>query len=314
MSNILAVTGEISLRSQDWTVAAIALIVVYLVLYPSYVLVTRRKHTRRISGQLVTKSYKLPQQLSPTELAYLFSTKVNRSQLYATLLDLSNRSILTMKKKNSKTHTGIGPKVETSLKEYERVLVRTIEQADEDIAITRVIDGPGQYELPSGELINGSKQYVFWWLLRDTMRKNNIIKTDMLRQYSSMILSLGLLGSFAIVLASTLGASIFSMLENGELLVGEFAWSIGRGFIIWILVALPCIIVSFFLLRFRGRMLGRYWLLTPKYERYIEQFEAYREFVRLTHRGKLHFDSKLLEKESIAQTRPYAIAFGYAKD
>jgi len=262
----------------------------------------------------VTTSYKLPLLLSPTELAYLFSTKVNRAQLYATLLDLSNRSELVMKKNNGNVHVDIGPRMGMPLKAYEKLLVRPIQEANEDIAITRVIDGPGQYKLSTGEIVTGSKQYVFWWLLRNTMRKNNIIKTDMSRKYMLMLLSFGLLSSFAIIFASIFGASVYRMLDVGELIASDFVSSVGNAFMLWMIVALPCVIASFFLLRFRGRMLGRYWLLTSKYERYLEQFEAYREFVRLTHKQKLRFDSKTLEKESIAQTRPYAIAFGYAKD
>jgi len=315
MSTILASVGETSLRTQDWQVATISLFVGYFLLYPAYVLATRWKHTRRIKKQLVTTSYKLPQQLSPTELAYLFSTKVNRSQLYATLLDLSNRSVLSMnKKKNGKIHVDIGPKVDKKLKSYEQSLMTPIEEAAEDIAITRIIDGLGQYKLPSGYLIKGSKQYVFWWLMRDSMRNDKIIKTDMRRKYLSMILSFGLLCSFALIFIPLFGVRMFNMLDMGELVIGDFMTSIENGFVLWVIMALPSIIASFFLLRFRGRMLGRYWLLTDKYDRYLEQFEAYREFVRLTHRGKLHFDSKTLEKESLAQTRPYAIAFGYAKD
>ena len=315
MSTILASVGETSLRTQDWQVATISLFVGYFLLYPAYVLATRWKHTRRIKKQLVTTSYKLPQQLSPTELAYLFSTKVNRSQLYATLLDLSNRSVLSMnKKKNGKIHVDIGPKVDKKLKSYEQSLMTPIEEAAEDIAITRIIDGLGQYKLPSGYLIKGSKQYVFWWLMRDSMRNDKIIKTDMRRKYLSMILSFGLLCSFALIFIPLFGVRMFNMLDMGELVIGDFMTSIENGFVLWVIMALPSIIASFFLLRFRGRMLGRYWLLTDKYDRYLEQFEAYREFVRLTHKGKLHFDSKTLEKESLAQTRPYAIAFGYAKD
>ena len=155
---------------------------------------------------------------------------------------------------------------------------------------------------------------MFWWLLRDSMRNKKIIKTDMRRKYLSMILSFGLCCSFLLIFAAIIGARMFYMLDMGELIIDDFRTSIVNGFLLWLLVAIPCIIASFFLLRFRGRMLGRYWLLTPKYERYIEQFEAYREFVRLTHKGKLHFDSKLLKKESIAQTKPYAIAFGYSKE
>jgi hypothetical protein len=218
------------------------------------------------------------------------------------------------KKKSGIIHADIGPKVDKKLTNYEQFLMTPIEEADEDIAITRIIDGPGQYKLPSGYLIKGSKQYVFWWLLRDTMRKKSLIKTEMWRKYISMIVSFGLMYSFVLIFASILAVRILRMLDTGELIIGDFVTSLENSFLLWAIVALPCIAISFFLLRFRGRMLGRYWLLTPKYERYLEQFEAYREFVRLTHKGKLHFDSKTLEKESLAQTRPYAIAFGYAKD
>lgn len=310
---IIAMSIDTSLRSEDWKVAAISLFLGYFIAYPSYVLIARWKHTRRIKKQLVTTCYKLPQHLSPTELGYLFSTKVSRNQLYATLLNLSNRSILTMSKNSGNVHVDIGPKIDRSLTSYERLLVAPVEEASEDIAITRVIDGFAQHKTGSGEIIKGSKQYVFWWLLRDTMRKNKIIKTDMRRKYLTMIAYFGLLCSFLLIFIPTLILRLIWMLDKGELVIGDFMGSVSNSFIFWMIAAIPSLIASFFLLRFRGRMLGRYWLLTSKYRRYLEQFEAYREFVRLTHKGKLRFDSKTLEKESIAQTRPYAIAFGYSK-
>jgi hypothetical protein len=73
------------------------------------------------------------------------------------------------------------------------------------------------------------------------------------------------------------------------------------------------VLVTFLLLKFRGRMLGRDWIMTEKYRRYIGQMDAFREFVRLAHKGKLRFESKELRKESIAITRPYAIACGFIK-
>jgi len=60
-------------------------------------------------------------------------------------------------------------------------------------------------------------------------------------------------------------------------------------------------------------MLGRDWIMTTKYRRYLGQIDAYREFVRMTHKGVLKFESKELYMESMASTRPYAIACGYIK-
>ena len=79
----------------------------------------------------------------------------------------------------------------------------------------------------------------------------------------------------------------------------------------WVIALVPLVVISFFLLRYRGLMLGREWLLQPSHMRYLEQIDSYRAFVRLTHSGKLRFESKELQEQSRQQTMPYAIALGF---
>jgi hypothetical protein len=104
------------------------------------------------------------------------------------------------------------------------------------------------------------------------------------------------------------------MIRSGEIDPTHIAEAVWSGMQLWAMAVPILLVVSFFLLRFKGRMLGREWLMTDTFRRYLNQLEAYREFVRLTHANTLRFESKELEREARTSTRPFAIAFGYVKD
>lgn len=298
----------------DWQIALVCVLFGYCILYPLIIIATRRKHTYRIKHQLVTTAYRLPVSLTPAELAYLFSTHVKNNILYATLLDMNNKSIIRMHKKDSKTYVEMGPKVDSHLGNHEKLLLNYIEKHDQQVDVKEIIQGDTNYRTHNGEGVKGSRQYVFWWLLRDMMRRKKLIKTSMTRIYVIMLLQFGLTFSLLLAVIPLLMVRIFSMLQIGKIDIAELMMYLRNGLFFWIIFIIPSIILSFILIRFRGRMLGRYWLLTPQYLRYLEQFEAYREFVRLTHRNKLRFENAALKKESLLATKPYAVALGYSKE
>lgn len=299
----------------DWLFAGGVLVVSYLVLYPLYLLFVRIKHTRRIKSQLVTSLYKVPLGLSPAELSYVFSTRVSKAQLYGTLLDLANRSILVLDKNETGAITvSIGPKIEKELKPHEKLLYGHAQGMTGEVPLERVLQGFTTFKPVGDSEIRGSRQYVFWWLLRDDMRKRKLISKHMTAKYIKMLAIFGFFWSLILSTVPLLIIHILVMLDSGEVDFSHLSESFRAGLTFW-LIALPMIILtSFFLLRFRGRMLGREWLMTSNLHRYLQQLEAYREFVRLTHKGTLRFESKELQKEARAITRPYAIAFGYVKD
>ena len=90
--------------------------------------------------------------------------------------------------------------------------------------------------------------------------------------------------------------------------------SVVHGLEFWVLAVLPTVIVSFFLLRFRGAMLGRSWIMTDSMRHYLGQAASFREYVRLTQTNRLKFESDELQAEAKLQTRPFGIAFGYSKE
>jgi hypothetical protein len=268
---------------------------------------------RRIKKQLVTSMYKIPVSMTPTELSYIFSTKVKQPQLYATLLDLANRSIIVMHDKHGKITVENGPKIDKNIHIFEKLLLDQFKDKPHPVNVERVISGFTNYELPKGSKITGSRQYVYWWLLRETLRSRGIIQRHLSKRYASMLLLFGVVGSLVISILSIVAFRFIEMIDIGEVDFGRLYESATSGFVLWLMLVIPMLFISYGLLKYRGRMLGRDWIMTKKYRRYLGQMDAFREFVRLTHKDKLRFESKELKKESIALTRPYAIACGYIK-
>jgi hypothetical protein len=267
----------------------------------------------RIKKQLVTSMYKLPIKMTPVELAYVFSTKVKQMQLYATLLDLANRSIVIMHNKNGKTTIEHGPKVSDDLTSFEILLLNQFKDKSGPVDIDLVLNGFTSNEVKNGVKISGSRQYVFWWLLRDTLRQREIVQRHLSKRYLKMLLSFGGLGSMIVSVVSVFAIRFIQMVNIGEVDVQRLIETIFSGLSFWAITLIPILFVGFFLLKYRGKMLGRHWIMTAKYRRYLGQIDAFREFVRLTHKDKLRFESSELRKESIALTRPFAIACGYIK-
>lgn len=299
-------------RDSDWLIAVASLFIAYIIMYPLFILFVRYRHMYRIKKQMVTSLYSLPVKMSPTELAYIFSTKVKKQQLYGTLLDLANRSVIVLHKKGEHILVERGPKVDNNLALYEKLLISNVLIDTESRRADLIMEGTVTYNY-SEKYIEGSKQYVFWWLLRETLRNRKIIQRDLSKRYFSMLFVFGVVGSFFVIILSILAFRISQMVHNGEVSIDTLSDNFVNGITIWLIFIIPMIIISFGLFKFRGRMLGRDWIMTAKYRRYLGQMDAFREFVRLTHRDKLRFESKELKKEAIALTRPYAIACGYIK-
>lgn len=309
---ILAVGGTGS-RSEDWIFVGVVLAIAYVFLYPLFVLFKRSQQSRRIRKQLVTSAYKLPLKMTPVELSYIFSSKINQQHLFATLLDLANRSILVIRQKEGKMYVEPGPKVESGLTESESLLVDRVFEADRSIPVDQVISGYTSLKTGNEE-ITGSRSYVFWWLLRHQLRKRRIIENHMTGRYTKMLFVFGVISSLFISMTSIAVWRFIQMLDSGEVDFDRLCEHWANAFVVWLILLLPIIIVSFADLKFRGRMLGRLWLLTKQNRRYINQFIAFKEYVRLSNKKSLRFESKELEKESTINTKPYAIALGFTKE
>lgn len=300
-------------RSVDWRFISISLFLIFIFYYPIYLWVVRIYKTQRIRSQLITTLYKPPLDMSPVDLSYIFSKKVDSRHLYATILHLTNRGVLHMSHKNGVTYTEIGPKLDDNLELYEKMLVGIVHSHKEAVPIDKIIEGNITYRLSSGSEIKGSKRYVFWWLLKQSLRDRGLIEKLMTSYYAKLVILFGAGGGLIVAFFPLFFWRLAQMNSDGKLDASRMNQTFMSAVSFWA-ISLPLILViSFILLLFRGRMLGRRWILTKKSLRYLGQFGVFREFTWLAQRKKLHFDSTTLAKESALETRPFAIAFGYIK-
>lgn len=302
-------------RSADWLFVAIVLSLAYIIAYPVYLYFLRYQHARRIKNQLVTSSYKLPTDMTPNELAYIFSTRTGTQQLYAELLHLANHSILILHRKAGRITVEMGPKLPGSLSSPEDLLIGYVREAEHPpVPIHRIIDGTASQTGPQAEKITGKRTFVFRWLLRQHLRERKIIKTHMTGLYARLLLDFSVVNSLILALVSLGSYRFLGILLSGKVDMGLFFKHEINAIGAWLMLLPFVVVIGFFMLRLRGRLLGRHWLLTPAFRHYTNQLIAFKEFVRLAHKGVLRFESKELEKETLLRTKPYAIALGMIEE
>jgi hypothetical protein len=311
MSNLFA-TIDFT-RSDDMRVAALVLFVVYFVIYPTVVILERNRHARRIKTQLVTSIYKIPLNLTPVDMAYLFSPRVKKSQIYATVIDLVNRGVLRSEGSKTDIKLAIGPRVDNELKTYEKMLVKLVEMHGPTVKLETLLTGETTFKTTDGERIGGSREYVFWWLVRESLRDEGYIHRHMGIYYLKMLIVFGGLWSLFIAITSTVTYRFIVMLQSGEIDLSQLVNAATQSSALWVMVLPVLLVGSFFLLKFGGKMRGRKWVMTHKTEHFLKQICAFREFTRLSLKGRLRFESKELREESISATNAYAHAFGYKR-
>jgi len=311
--SIFAVAGVYD-RSADWILAGTLMLIGILFLYPMYFLYLRYVHTRRIKQQLITSMYKVPMNLRPPEFSFIFSTKMSTPQIFSTLLDLANRSVLIITREPSTLKVKIGPKVDNDLSSYEKMLLGYVNRSHGEVSIEKVIEGFTNYEQANGKQVHGSRKYVFWWLLRDSMIRNKVIHKKLFGKYTRVLLKFSILQGLLLSTIPIVSIRFLQMVQSGKIDASVLESTLLGALLFWIATFIPFTIISFFILRFRGRMLGRSWVLTDRYKRYLGQFESFREFVRLSCKNNLSYHSDELNRQNTALARPFAVALGYKKD
>lgn len=296
-----------------WVAMSVAYLLFAFVFYPVRYFLKQQKFRRQISTHLVTSVYNLPTELSPAELSYLFSPSVGKRQLYASLMQLTNDGVLHSSVEKGKLQFTIGPRVDTKMPLSSAYLLDILEQSGGALYVEGFTEGNMSYKLPNThEKVDGSKNYVFWWVVREGLRQRGVIVKRPIEAYFTVILKshikLTLLSLFAVGLlhaALMSGQGEISLDATGSLLLQTVFW-FGVFFI-------PAFIVSFMSVRIRGKFLGRDWILTDKKQRLLNQFDAFREYVRLVHEGNVAFESDEAQRQAELRVLPFAVALGYAK-
>lgn len=257
---------------------------------------------RRILSHRITAEYVAPLEFDPAAMSYLFRRKLDERDFAALLVFMSQRGVIHFRKHEGKKVVLPGPKYEGNLKLYERLILEVVEE---------------NRFLSSNELLKGydtifkrnTPDATLTSLVRADLEKHGFIKKNYSARYAHSILKGTLLSLIAIVwLPSillwfygliTLGGSDFTNIDN-----------VAYTSCMMSLVAMVPILVFVIIVRFlQSRSLGRSWIAENKLRRFWPHIIGFRQFVYLSEKEKLNFESKTLKKTSEINTLPYAIAF-----
>lgn len=283
-----------------------------LILCPLRYAYKQRKFRYQISTHLVTSSYKLPEELTPAELSYLFSRSISRRHLNGSLMQLVNEGILSPLTSQGKLLFSMGPRVDSKIALSSAYLIDMVEGSEQPYAVHDFSDGTIVYRVPNThEEVKGSKIYVFWWLVREGLRQRGVIVKRPLRAYFLIIFKTQLL-TVIVSLLTVIILHAFIMTINGEIELEAIRQLLTNAAFWFGVTFIATFTVSAFTIRLKGQFLGRDWILTGKKKRLLNQFDAFREYVRLVQKGDVAFENNEAQRAAELRTLPYAVALGYA--
>lgn len=279
-----------------------AFVVIVILLYGPIILVTilvsralrRIQLAKQIRRKVIVAEYQPPLGLSPAELGYLYDTKVRNQELVATLLDLQQREVISIRQKNDYPFATPNKNSDTKLKPHEQYLVNALGKGSTlhrvfflrhrtffEATLYEQLVTAGYLE---SSLFSGAKNWILWlnllgvFIFPGSLCIAALFKPD-----------LGILG-----LLSTFFGGVFIMLVFG--LLGAPIYTIFSGITLAIYT----------------RIAGKSWLRTRKLKDEWRAIEGYRQYVHMVELDNLQFESSTLKGMSKNSTLPYAIALGFS--
>lgn len=295
-----------------WLIGSLFLLIFALVVCPFIYAYRQRKFRLQIANHVITNTYKLPQEITPAELSYIFSSSIKKRHVYASLMQLVNDGILSGVMHNGSYLLRIGPRVDSRMPLASAYVIDQVEQA-EQLLPEKLVDGNTSYTVSStSEKVDGSKLYVFWWLIREGLRERGIIVSRPVKAYLSVVIK-NQLKIVGCTILSVFSLQLLLMVIGGDIDLGATRNLLSQAFVGFAVTFPLTFLIAFFLVKIRGRFLGRYWVMTEKKRRLLNQFDAFREYVRLVQEGRAIFESDEAERRARLKTLPYAVALGYAE-
>lgn len=257
---------------------------------------------RRILTHRITAEYVAPLEFDPAEMSYLFRRKLDERDFAALLVFMSQRGVIHFRKHDGKKVVLPGPKYEGNLKPYERLILEVVEE---------------NRFLPASELLMGydsifkrnSKDATLSSLVRADLEKRGFIKKNYIARYMQSIFKGTLLSLIAIVWLPSVFLWFYGLVTQGGSDFTNIDNVVYTSLMMSLAATVPIlgfVIVVRFL---QSRSLGRSWIAENKLRRFWPHIIGFRQFVCLSEKEKLNFESKTLKKTSEINTLPYAIAF-----
>ncbi len=269
-------------------------------------------YRRRLKRSMITAEYEAPLGLNPAEIGYLFDGKLREREVAATIIYLIQKGFLHMKKVNQEKRIFAGPRVGNNLKTYEKKLIEEADNQDGVVA-SQLLSRFTNYKSENFDGI-ATRELIFTQLVHSDLHRRQYVKGSFVKYFLTSSLKITFLLQIVLVYLPLIILFILATLDTGTADFALLATLMITAFFVSLLLWLPFFIAAMILNYFRGRILGREWIITDKLKRLWPQLVGYRQYIKLVEADRLEFQSKELKEISKNESLPYAVAMGYVNN
>ncbi len=268
---------------------------------------------RRLVKNEITAEYLSPLGFSPAEVCYLFEGKVRERAVAATIIDLTQKGILTAKKVDGVKRIFVGPRVDSNLKKHEK-LILVQASAEEGVSGEDLLSGKVSSSKLKTVKHGAKKTAVMSRIIKSDLIRNGYIQDDFNYKVLLRSLKLAIFLVLTLIVLPLIGVVFFDAINKGSTTFGDVGNFVLFTIIISVVSLIPMFGVTALINIIRGRMTGREWLITPKLGRFWLQVVGFRQYVHLAEKDLLNYRTEKLKKRSKNDILPYSVALGFVKN
>jgi len=298
----VSVLGLDTFSMTSW-VFRIALILGISALLGAYFLRTWYFSRRRIVSHIITAEYESPLKLNPVEISYLFNKKLKQRDFAALVVHMAQRGVIHFRRHEGAKMVYPGPKYEGKLRPYEKMILDTVE----DFKPLKASDLINNYETIFAQ---DAEYDSLTKCVRADLEKKGYIRKNSFLQYCWVLLR----GTTAI-LAVTVWLSLiifwlYTVFSEGASDFGSIDDLLYSGAVFSAAMFIPVLLAYAIVKQLQAKSIGRGWAVRSAVRRYWIHIVGFRQFILLSEKEKLKFQSQALLKASSVNTLPYAMTFG----
>jgi hypothetical protein len=278
-------------------------IFIYLPLKFAMILISRAKQKagklHALHHNTIIAEYDPPSGLAPAELGFLYDTKIEPDELYATVVSLQQKDLVNINELNGQFVIGATQPPTAALKDFEKFTLNFLSRHQGQV-ITRNLLGklnPKLKFVKAGEDFNPQELITINAIIKKGLETDGYLVSAS-EQIKKSLLRMGIIGLGLYILTFLIFRP--HTLANIE----AFLFFMALAWPVYFFVAIGLYIGS-------AKVAGQPWLGTPKLKQIWPEIEGYREFIKQVELDTIKYDSD--DKKGLIKnkTAPYAIPLGF---
>jgi len=159
-----------------------------------------------------------------------------------------------------------------------------------------------------------SREMIFTQLVHSDLYRRQYVRGSFIFRFLFSSFKVYILLVTLVLYMPLCGLWLLGAVENGATDIKTLGALLLAGFYFSVIFFVPFYLASMILNYFRGRIVGREWIITPKLKRLWPQIVGYRQYIKMVENEKLEFSNKSLKETSKNSALPYAVALGFVKN